>query len=152
MRPQFAFGLGQGAIRLRGWFCCLALIALGAIAGCGGTPGADREAVSGTVTREGIPIDTGTITFRPTGGGTAASTSITDGKYQFDKLNGPVTGTQKVEIVQFARRGEGPPGTPKKELPILPETRFKGTMPPNGWLKDAEVVSGHDSPLDFKIE
>ncbi len=151
MRPQFAFRLQNSLAGHRGisWVAVLFI----AISGCGtDTTGPEREAVTGTVTREGIPIDNGSIMFKPTGGGAAASTAITDGKYEFNKENGPVAGVQKVEIVQFPRRGEGPPGTPKKELPILPETRFKGSMPPAGWVKDAEVIAGHSDPLDFKID
>jgi hypothetical protein len=133
--------------------CGMMCIALAVVSGCGDREASvSREAVSGTVMREGILVDSGTILFKPTSGGTAASTSITDGSYRFDKKNGPVAGTQKVEIVQFALRGDVPPGTPKKDAPVLPETRFKKKMPAAGWVLDAEVTAGHDEPLDFQID
>ncbi len=121
--------------------------------GCGGgNPGPKREAISGSVTREGIAMDNGTILMEPTAGGPGASTEIKGGKYQFTSTNGPVAGGQKVTIVYFEPRGEGPPGTPKKDLPIVKDTRFKKEMPPNGWKQDAEVKAGQSDPLDFKVE
>ncbi|MDB5338811.1 MAG: hypothetical protein JWN70_4430 [Planctomycetaceae bacterium] len=154
MKHQVALDLARSRTGVRyGFNCCIVILVLVAIAGCGGTTsGPEREAVSGTVTREGIPVDNGTILFKPTGGGPAASTSVKDGKYAFDKQNGPVAGRQQVEIVQFPLRAEVPPGTPKKDAPVLPETRFKKPMPASGWVQEAEIIAGHDAPLDFKID
>lgn len=149
-------GVSSARARGRGMFwldCGMMCIALAVISGCGdGEASVSREAVFGTVMREGILVDSGTILFKPTNGGTAASTSITDGSYRFDKKNGPIAGAQKVEIVQFPLRGDVPPGTPKKDAPVLPETRFKKKMPAAGWVMDAEVTVGHDESLDFQID
>lgn len=122
------------------------------LSGCGSPKGPKREAVSGTVTREGINIDTGSITFNPTAGGTAVVGNIVDGKYAFDETNGPIAGNQKVAIVQFPQREEVPPGTPKKDAAIIKETRFKKGMPTKGWEKTAEIKTGHKEPVDFHID
>lgn len=122
------------------------------IAGCGGEKGPKREAVSGKVTRETIPIDAGSITFTPTGGGPPAVGSIENGEYKFDASTGPVAGTHKVAIVHFPKREEVPPGTPKKDAAIIKDTRFKKATPLNGWEKPAEVKEGQKDPIDFKID
>ena len=131
---------------------CSALIGILAISGCGGgLAGPQREAFTGTVLREGIEIDTGSITFVPTGGGPAASATIEEGVYKFDKKTGPVAGTHKVEIAQFAQR-DFEPGVPKKEAAIIEDTRFKKKMPAGGWVKDAVVEEGQADTIDFEID
>ncbi len=63
--------------------CSLLLLA----SGCGGGHGAS---VSGRVTLDGKPLDTGTVTFHPEGGGPTAYGGIhSDGSYQVK------TGTQQ---------------------------------------------------------
>ena len=129
-----------------------ALIGMMSLSGCGGgLAGPQREAFSGTVLREGIEIDTGSITFVPTGGGPAASASIEDGIYKFDKKSGPVAGTHKVEIAQFPQR-DFQPGVPKKEAAIIEDTRFKKKMPSGGWVREAVVEENQADTIDFEID
>ncbi len=135
--------------------CSVAAIICCAFAsGCGGPTGPARFPVSGNVVREGQPVDDGTIQFIPTGGGPAASTKIKDGLYQFTKENGPVEGGQNVVIYQTLPRAEVPPGTPKKDAEILPETRFKKSMPREGWKLETTVAKDQDfkAPVDFDVD
>jgi hypothetical protein len=119
-----------------------ALVSLWSV-GCGGAPeGPERHPVTGTVKREGIAVDNGSIQFTPAGGGPAAMAMIKDGTYTFTEESGPVAGKQAVNIVHFPPRGEVPPGTPKKDADVLPETRFKKAMPQGGWNKEVEVGEG----------
>lgn len=62
-------------------FCGFGLFALAFVAGCSGSD--SGIAASGKVTLDGAPLPTGTITFRPSAGGTgrAAGGPITDGKF-----------------------------------------------------------------------
>jgi len=88
----------------------------------------------------------------PTGGGPGASASIANGVYKFDEVSGPVVGNQKVSIVHFPPRADAPPGTPQKDIPTLPETRFKKKMPTKGWEMSAEVKADPKEPVDFHID
>lgn len=130
-------------------------VAVSALAmGCTGAPdGPKRNSISGTVTREGIPIDDGFIVFRSQGEGAdiSGSSPIVDGKYQLDATTGVPAGTYKVEITQKPLRDPDFVG-PKHDAPELEDTRFKNEMPPNGWVKEAEVKDDQDSPIDFHID
>ena len=89
-------------------FSTLSLALCLTAAGCGeGSSGPNREAISGTVTREGLLIDSGSIKFASKAGGPAAEVGITDGRYEFDAENGPVVGDAEVTIIQHcaSRRG-----------------------------------------------
>ena len=91
-----------------------------AIAGCGGG-GIPRAAVEGQVTLDGAPIANGSIFFRPTGDtkGMTAGGAITDGRYRLSADDGPVVGTNLVEIHSDRRTGRQVPavfGDPKAGL------------------------------------
>jgi hypothetical protein len=120
--------------------------------GCGGDSGPklDRQAVKGTVTREGIPIDLGSVQFEPTGGGPAVGGQITDGKYEISKDAGPIPGSYKVTIVHPPKRIEQE-GVPRKEWEVVEDTRFKGKQPQAGWVLTATVSKDQSEPLDFKV-
>lgn len=62
---------------------------LGLTAGCGGPP---RAKVSGTVTLDGNPVESGTISFYPTANaGQTAGGGIQDGRYTLDASPGEMT-------------------------------------------------------------
>lgn len=123
------------------------------LSGCGGGPkGPKRVAISGKVTREGQDVDRGNISFTPVDGGPGASVDIANGVYKFDESNGPLVGKSKVTILHFPPLGDAPPETPKKDIPVLPETRFKNKMPKNGFVKEAEIKTGQTEPVDFHID
>ena len=81
-----------------------------AIAGCGGG-GIPRAAVEGQVTLDGVPIEKGSIFFRPTGEtkGMSAGGPIANGRYELPADKGPVVGTNLVEIHADRRTGRKVP-------------------------------------------
>lgn len=133
-------------------FAWVGLFSVLLASGCGGPEGPKRFAITGTVTREGQAVDNGNIQFTPTGGGPSTMSSITDGVYKFTAQSGPVAGKHSVQIIHFPPREEVPPGVPKKDANILPETRFEKPMPKNGWMKEVEVTAGDEGPIDFDLD
>lgn len=87
-----------------GWSFCLILVI--GLAGCGGG-GIERAAIKGTVTFDGQPIDQGVISFIPSGSNSGPSTGaeIRNGKYEILAENGPVPGTNRVEITGLRSTG-----------------------------------------------
>lgn len=70
------------------------------LAGCGGNSGPVRASVEGSVFLNGEPLKQGVIRFMPIGdtAGPATSGTITNGTYKLEGDNGPVAGTNRVEI------------------------------------------------------
>ncbi len=71
--------------------------------GCGGGDPLARQEISGTVTLDGVPVESGSISFEPQGGGAAgASTSsgaaITAGKFTIEEEFGLPAGTYLVRV------------------------------------------------------
>lgn len=67
--------------------------------GCGGD-GLPRGAIHGTVTLGGQPLSRGRILFLPVAPsvGPVVSARIQDGKYQLSAADGPLVGTNRVEV------------------------------------------------------
>lgn len=122
--------------------------------GCpGGGGGPKRYAIHGEVTREGIPIDDGSILFRPEGGASdiSSGTHIEGGKYAFPAGEGVPEGKYTVLIHQHPKRDMSIYQGKKNEAPIVEDTRFKKPINPDGWIEKAEVEDGQSDPIDFKI-
>ena len=83
------------------YFVVVGLFCIGA-AGCGESStydGPERASISGKVTFNGAPIETGSITFTPEdGSSTVASAPIGGGAYWLSEGHGPNLGTYKVSI------------------------------------------------------
>ena len=78
-------------------------------AGCGRDyQGDQRFPLSGAATFEGQPIDLGSITLLPKGGGAKNPSGgvITDGKFSIPEVTGPQAGTYRVEIHWLKRTGK----------------------------------------------
>jgi hypothetical protein len=88
----------SGVLLVIGAALCLSI-------GCGGGgadyQGDERAAVAGSVTLDGGPLATGTITFVPTAEGKRASAMILKGNYSIAESQGPNLGKYKVEILGF---------------------------------------------------
>jgi hypothetical protein len=98
--------------------------------GCGG-PADDlpRQAVSGTVTFKGKPLEAGMIQFQPGSAGvaTAGQTEIADGKYAISQSEGLVPGQYLVTITSATPKAaeaptSGPPAMPGDAPPPPKET------------------------------
>lgn len=86
---------------------------------CGCTLEPRRAAIEGEVTlASGKPLPTGVIRFIPIAGttGPIAFAEISEGKYHLEAENGPVIGSNRIEITAMRKSGEkipipdGPPG------------------------------------------
>lgn len=76
------------------------------LTGCGGPAGPERCAVSGAVSFDGEPIESGTITFLPEDGkGVSAGGAIQQGRYSIDAAAGPEIGEHRVEIIGLKSEG-----------------------------------------------
>lgn len=72
---------------------------LAVFVGCGAENRLGRLPVSGQVTLDGAPLDFGSITFVPQGGGTISSgATIVDGKYSMPEAKGLPPGDYVVRI------------------------------------------------------
>jgi hypothetical protein len=71
-----------------------------AAAGCGVSDGLDRQAISGTVTWEGQPLERGAILFEPATNesGTPVGSTIRAGNFAVARNQGPVPGLYFVRI------------------------------------------------------
>lgn len=103
-------------------FALLALVGL-VQAGCGDNASSPvpLKKVSGTVTYNGAPLPTGSITFMPVNGTNSAAGEIKDGKYSlatFTPGDGAPVGQYKVAITAWKTLPEmgqeGDPAIPKK--------------------------------------
>jgi hypothetical protein len=100
----------------------LLLIAV-AVAGCGSAgDGIARQAVSGSVTLDGKPLDHGEITLSPIEQGPSAGGTIAAGAFAIDQSGGPALGKYRAMIVSIrptgrrVRDADGPPGSTVDEM------------------------------------
>ena len=84
---------------------CVSAIVLAGIVGCGSAKG-DRAAVSGHVTYDGAPLQSGQIVFEPVGQGRMAIAQIVDGQYAIAAERGPTVGDYVVRITASRPTGE----------------------------------------------
>jgi hypothetical protein len=108
-----------------------AALAIPGAPGCRpGSDGIDRRAVSGSVTLDGKPLATGSITFNPTGPGPSAGGMITDGRYAIAAPEGPSPGPHLVSVFSLAKTGrkipdsDGPRGSTVDEMTNLVPERY----------------------------
>lgn|GEM_PF-4232446 len=116
--------------------------------------GLSRIAVVGSVTSSsGEPIS-GTISFLPEAGtkGPAATASVVEGDFKFDKSNGPVAGNYRVLVVGQLRdlKYKGTLAS-ISSAPNAEATTGDSQSPPAAeWSFDAEV-SPDDFDFDFEV-
>src|SRR5437016_13607117 len=79
-----------------------------ALTGCGGSSSVERLPVHGTVALAGGETISGSISFVPAKGasGPAATVSLIDGEYQFDRSNGPGAGPHQVIVQRVIPKSE----------------------------------------------
>ena len=110
-----------------------------------------RVAVRGTVTMAGGERPTGSITFVPADGhsGPAATTTLSDGGYRFDRSNGPTTGPHVVIVRRaipkrklLATRNES---KPPRANPAAAESGK------TEWTFHSDVTDEGATPSDFTL-
>ena len=118
-------------------------------AGCGGSDGPERYAVSGKVTLDGQPLDSGHIQFEPQGEpNISGGAVIKEGQYAIPEDQGLPVGKYRIRI--FSAGGEAPPveeapgEAPPMEERIPPE--FNATSE-----KFVEVTADGANTFDFSI-
>ncbi len=139
----------------RRWAMAASLLVSWGVIGCGGgDDGLDRQPVTGTITLDGAPLETGTIRFLPESAeaATETSTAIDAGAYAFDKATGPVPGTYKVsissikgsdfELPQGKMPGEVHPPPTKDKVPAAYNVKTTLT---------ATITAGHTDPINFTL-
>jgi hypothetical protein len=139
-----------------GWSALRAALAvpLLALAGCGGADddGLDRQAVSGTVTMAGQPLEKGTIQFLPDGGDASKAIGggapITAGSYAISAEEGLPPGNYIVSISAPAGGADqgGDPGSGAK----LPKETIPSKYNTATTLK-AQVKSGETNAINFEL-
>lgn len=135
----------------------LAILALSAacLAGCGTSDGLSRGAVQGRVTIGGAPLAKGRILFLPQAptSGPTVSAAIENGVYELPRHEGPVAGTNRVQVeaaldlgfaiddeAAFAQRG----GRPLPPNPVPPDFNRQSKL-------TFEVQSGEDNTFNVTI-
>jgi hypothetical protein len=123
------------------------------LVGCGNAGGVARLPVGGKVVRaDGKPMS-GSISFLPAQGrsGPAATARLVDGKYQFDRSNGPTAGPSRVIVKQLiskmaklAQRNGAPPNPSQSSAPAGREKM--------DWILSADVSKDGPFQCDFKLD
>ena len=109
------------------------------------------EAVSGTVTLNGEPLEEGQILFTPLQAGQAANAEIKAGRYEIPENRGPSPGKYRVEIRAYEDTGQ----TERDEVTGSAEPILKPIVPPRDNRDselEAEVVEGGENTFDFELQ
>ena len=122
-------------------------------AGCGQrTDKLPREHVQGTVRLDGQALDSGEITFVPTGGeGPAAGGKILNGSYTIPRADGPVPGPHRVSI--FSAKPTGKKIKDEADPSVLYDERVETIPDRYNALSEltAEVKSGGGNTFAFEL-
>jgi hypothetical protein len=149
MASRQCFESSGGRRRLCGWIGVGLLLLFGG--GCG--DGSRNEAVSGSVTWQGQPLDQGTMEFVPADGqGVPVGAVIVNGRYQLLSTPGLAPGTYQVRI--SSRKGSRPPrpGIPDADMG---DPTVKEQLPPQYNIKtelQREVMKGGSNVFDFDLQ
>ncbi|MBX6315072.1 MAG: hypothetical protein IRY99_19480 [Isosphaeraceae bacterium] len=133
----------------------LIAILAAAVVGCGSAgDGLPRQHVSGTVTFEGKPLESGSIQFLPAtpDQATAAGGVIIDGKYDIPSDQGPTPGTYKVMIFTTSSGVPAPTDAPPGEVVVAPKSAMVIPVRYNHQTElTVKVEAGGPNTFDFKL-
>lgn len=125
--------------------CIFALlpVAVALCSGCGGDPGIEGLVdVSGTVTYQGNPVESATVSFSPTSGTRAASgRTDADGRFQLTSLNpgdGAIPGDYKVSVSKVEDTDPSHHVTAEQ----FAEMVAGGKAPPTGPTRPGQIEAG----------
>lgn len=132
----------------------LACLALCLFAGCSDEAG-DRQEISGEVSFQGAPLETGSIEFLPLHTGesdvvTKSGAPITGGKYSIPRLQGLVPGRYRVSITSAPQHppdevgGLPGPSGPSPPDRIPPEYNIHSNL-------EVTVTASESNTFDFDI-
>jgi hypothetical protein len=100
----------HGSRKYKLWLTAFALLALW---GCGGRQAG--IALSGSVTLDGVPVETGQIVFEPQGSGTMTITQISSGTYQLPAERPAQLGKYLIRITADRPTGRIRPADPRSQ-------------------------------------
>lgn len=124
-----------------------------AAAGCGDS-GPQRAPVTGQITWEGKPVESGTISFMTSGTAESASASapITAGKYTIPEESGPAVGANRVEILGNQSMGKKEAGPPFPPGTMIDDT--KQVLPPiyNHASKLTADIKDGENTVNFDLK
>lgn len=94
-------------IQTKAWAVACMIAVVAGILGCRKSDGLNRVEVSGTVTFDGAPLETGSIALIPEEGtaGPSVGGPIQAGKFQLTAAEGPVAGKYKIMIRASRKTG-----------------------------------------------
>jgi len=121
------------------------------VAGCGGS-GIERVEVSGTITLDGKPVESGSVLLIPLKGGPTAGRAFTGGEFHIGQSDGPSPGPYRVEITAFRGTGEM---IPDGDFPDKLEERQEQYIPPryNDQSElEVQVSAEGENHWDFKLK
>jgi hypothetical protein len=122
------------------------------VPGCGGAgDGIARQAVSGSASLDGKPLDQGQLTLIPIQAGPTAGGEIAQGVFTINRARGPSPGKYRVMIVAIrptgrqVRDADGPPGSKVAEMAnVIPERYNTKT--------ELEIEVKSDGPNTFTFD
>jgi hypothetical protein len=135
------------------WVFALALLT--AMIGCGES-GPERAEVRGTVTLDGTPVESGSISFIPIEGTEGPSTggAITNGAYHLTRSDGPVIGKHRVQILASRPTGRQIEAGEGADDPNAMIDEIEMYIPPEYNTKSkltADIESGTNQ-VDFALQ
>ncbi|MEM7313333.1 MAG: hypothetical protein AAF497_09300 [Planctomycetota bacterium] len=129
--------------------CALLTFILMLVCGCGG-PTDGRVGISGNVTLDGNPLESGDISLTPLGPGPTTAGRIENGEFKIPAEKGPKPGKYRVSIESFveeAAKNTGGPdefqGTSARQ--ILPDKYNSAST------LEMDVKEGRNDPFTFNL-
>jgi len=119
--------------------------------GCGGS-GIERVEVSGTITLDGKPVESGSVLLIPLEGGPTAGKAFTGGEFHIAESDGPSPGPYRVEITAFRGTGEM---IPDGDFPDKLEERQEQYIPAryNDQSElEVQIAAEGENHWDFRLE
>lgn len=120
--------------------------------GCGAGNSLDLQAVSGSVTFDGKPLEQGSIQFVPQDNATGllSGALITAGTYSIPQDKGLPPGKYTVRISSADRSSNAPASPPGMESSVPAKERIPARYNAESQLT-AEVTAGGDNTFDFPL-
>jgi hypothetical protein len=126
------------------------LLSLIALAGCGDENPLGRLPVTGTVSLDGKPLERGSVSFEPLGGGTSSGSTIAAGEFAIREEKGLPPGRYRVRVYSASAETApedqlpGESGPPHKDL--IPKTWNANSE------QQVEVTEGGENAFNFDIK
>jgi hypothetical protein len=121
------------------------------LSGCGKRKQVERQAVRGTVVlRSGEKLN-GSISFLPADGspGPAATATLADGSYEFDRGNGPTAGLHQVIVKRAIPKGAM---MEKRSKKLQSQESLPETEPKMEWTLTVNVTDDGAFQRDFTLD